>query len=81
MKTSELRELAGSVYVSGRVQDLAAEVIRLREALAGAANVLDLLRTYGKAKYDCASSRAGTFVHVAPTIDAARALLTEHDDE
>jgi hypothetical protein len=55
---------------------LRAERDALREALAGAVNVLDLLRTYADAKYDYASSRAGTLVHVSPTIDAAKALLT-----
>ncbi|MFO0293755.1 MAG: hypothetical protein ACK51F_10485 [Rhodospirillales bacterium] len=55
---------------------LRAENVALREALAGTVNVLDLLRTYADAKYDYASSRAGTLVHVARTIDATTALLT-----
>lgn len=61
--------------LAARAESLRAENAELRAALAGTVNVLDLLRTYGGAKYDYASSRAGTLVHVARTIDAANALL------
>lgn len=58
------------------IDSLRAENERLREALSGAVTVLDSLRTYGLAKYDCAQSRSGSLVYVAPTIDEAKALLT-----
>ncbi len=55
--------------------EAADEVARLREALAGAVHVLDLLRTYGRVKYDYAQGRAGSMVNVAVVIDAGRAVL------
>jgi hypothetical protein len=57
------------------MREAADEIERLREALEGTVHVLDMLRTYGRARYDYAQSRSGSMVNVAVVIDAGRAAL------
>lgn len=72
MKTSELREMVSAASVG---HELAEEVIRLREALAKVAQHLPTDTDLADAGYD------NHFIDAAcSAYEAARALLTEHDE-